>query len=843
MNRLFRWHLRRQFISRLSFVGAFTLSMGTLVFVGYTQQTSQPPVVQTLGGGVHGSILVPLQARLTAKPFQSSVKRYLPLPDFEVFLRNIDTGEISQPVKTNLFGRYAFPTQKAGTYQLGWKQQAGWQEGVLAKQIVIKNGTAYPGLVEIKPQAGLGLLVGQVNHADGGPTFVNDEFFAVKQTPLVEAVDDSGHEVAKPVRANSAGQFAIAGLPRGSLQLQAKMEAAVATQPVPEEAISFGGVVSPVTITFDERSPQILSVATMIDQKVVRTVGGGATVTVKVNAHSPDQRAMTFDWRLQEGMGELNGAGASARWVLPAAPGSYSGYVMVSDGFGGYAVASFGVRVGPIEKTSSSQSPQIEAQSGAPTTCLKVVLDDTALQGNGAVTSLVGSTITAELAGNPVGVPASIGAGQHVVQLVDLPSDTDLKLTVSLNGTPIPGVIFETAPRSPLPENVVHTEAVQDVDCQTVKLTRYPFPASVAQSFLNENGGGAGDAVTAANYYALVDPQGLRTGSKTLGDWWQVNGFDSNGHATDEIRTSYLNNNDLGSGRDMHFLQRGGKVAAYVTNYVDNGDFNQNPTYADSAAAQFPGRQAATVCMEWSPVEGTSLPVVKFFVYNGANAGAAIMTSVNLDGGGPKFLPQLCLNCHGGDFAPGNPDLHASFREFDLATFKFPGGRDVPNDAERAAFKQQNLIARGNVTDTISTSAIKDLVNGWYGIGADFVDPHPAYTGQNSRYNPPGWNDPPNTPPDSTKSPQYLYHTVVAKSCRTCHVAFTNNNLTGIDWTSFQQFSGFAFEIAPGPGLVFSGTPNVAPLSSMPHALVTYKNFWSSRNPSEAEILTHFNFP
>jgi hypothetical protein len=842
MNRLFRSHRKGQFFSRLSFIVALTLTVGAAVFVGYTQQTSQPPA-QALGGGVVGNVFVPLQVQLTAKPVQSAVGRYLPLPDFEVFLQNIDSGEISQPVKSNLFGRYVFPAQKAGTYQLRWNQQAGWLDGVLAKQIVVKNGTGSASFAEVKPQAGAGLLVGQVKHADGGSTWVYDEFFGVNKTPQVEALDANGSKVAGPVRVNSAGQFAIAGLPKAALQLQAKIEAAVASQAVPEDAVSFGGPVSPVTITFNERAPQILSVETKVDQKVVRTVAGGATVTVDVDAHSPDQRAMTFDWRLQEGMGELNAAGASARWVLPTAPRPYSGYVMVSDGFGGYAVASFGVLVGPIEKTSSSQSLQSEAQSGAPTTCLKVVLDDTALQGNGAVTSLVGSTIAAELAGNPVGVPALIAAGQHVVQLVGLPSDTDLKLTVSSNGTPIPGVIFETAPRSPLPDNVVHTEAVPDADCQTVKLTRYPFPASVSASFLNLDGAGAGDLVTAASYYALVDPLGLRTGSKKLGDWWQVNGFDSNGHAADEIRTSYLNNNDLGSGRDMHFLQRGGKVAAYVTNYVDNGDFNQNPTYADSAAAQFVGRQAATVCMEWSPVEGTSLPVVKFFVYNGANAGAVSTTSANLDGGGLKFVPQLCLNCHGGDFTAGSPNLHASFREFDLATFKFPGGRDVPNDVERAAFKQQNLIVRANVTDTISTSAIKDLVNGWYGIGADFVDPHPAFTGQNIRYNPPGWNDPPNTPPDSTKSPQYLYHTVVAKSCRTCHVAFTNNNLPGIDWTSFQQFSGFASEIAAPGGLVFSNTANVAPTTAMPHALVTFKNFWSSRNPSEAEILTNFNFP
>ena len=63
--------------------------------------------------------------------------------------------------------------------------------------------------------------------------------------------------------------------------------------------------------------------------------------------------------------------------------------------------------------------------------------------------------------------------------------------------------------------------------------------------------------------------------------------------------------------------------------------------------------------------------------------------------------------------------------------------------------------------------------------------------------------------------------------------------MSGIDWTSYQQFNTnfLKFDLF----FVFSGTANVAPTTAMPHALVTYKNFWSSRNPSESEILTNFN--
>jgi hypothetical protein len=627
-------------------------------------------------------------------------------------------------------------------------------------------------------------------------------------------------------------------------------------------------------MTFNEHGPEIVSVEAKVGQKAAASVAPGSTVTVSVDARSPDQRPLTFNWRLPDGAGKLESTGASADWTLPAGPGNYAGYVMVSDGFGGYAISSFGVPVGISSGASSSASLQGGTEAGnvevspaagsqpapgASTTCLNVILDDTALTGDSAstVSGLVGSTIQAKtLGGTPVGTTASIGAGQHMVQLTGLPANTDLQLTVSFNGAQSPGFAFETAPRSPVPRNIIHTEAATDGDCQSVKLTQFPAPASIAATFLNFVG--TGDPNTAAGYYNAVDPNHRRTPNftlptpapaRTLGDWWNVNGFDSNGQAAGEIRTSYLNNNDLGSGRDMHFLRHAdGTVSAYVTNYVDivsgTGFFSQNPAYADSALAHDPTRQAATVCMEWSPVEPTQNPnVVKFFIYNGATATAPSTRSVDLDGGGQKYVPQLCANCHGGDYTSGNPEMHASFREFDLATFKLPGGREVPDVDERAGFKRQNLLVRGDhSTDNISTSAIKDLIDGWYGItqiGTGFSDS--PFTGQYSNWFPPGWSDAPGASSTHT-SHEYLYRTVVAKSCRTCHVAFTNNidkgpQNKGIDWTTFDQFNSDKSAIL---FYVFPSNINQAPNPSMPHSFVTYKNFWSSRNPSESQILTNF---
>ena len=122
------------------------------------------------------------------------------------------------------------------------------------------------------------------------------------------------------------------------------------------------------------------------------------------------------------------------------------------------------------------------------------------------------------------------------------------------------------------------------------------FPSS---PFLTRKG--TGSSAGALGYYGTIDPLNLRT---KLGAWWTHNGFDLNGAG--EIRTAYLNNNDLGFGRDMHCQQQGLSVAWYVTNY---GLPNQNPNNANLALAANKKQAGATVSMEYKPIEGQTIPI------------------------------------------------------------------------------------------------------------------------------------------------------------------------------------------------------------------------------------------
>jgi hypothetical protein len=413
-----------------------------------------------------------------------------------------------------------------------------------------------------------------------------------------------------------------------------------------------------------------------------------------------------------------------------------------------------------------------------------------------------------------------------------LPANTNVRLELfNADNSPYAGaLLLEEVPGVPLTGNIVNTgppiPAGQSLwppepyeTCKLVILREANAPT--ANSFLVFKG--KGDLAQANGYYSAVDPNGERT---TLGAWWTKNGFvfDVNGIPTNAVRTSYLNFNDLGSGRDMYFLQRGdGTVAAYVTNY---GQFNQDHGNADLAANRTnpPG---ATVCMEYGPVEGQGATrIVKFFVYNGGNGAdtAPRAQQADLDGFEPKFVPNLCLNCHGGNYNPANPaaptfaeiNAGASFRELDIATYKFPGGRLVANNAEKTAFKSQNLIVKGAAPgDTIAIQPIKDLIAGWY-PGASIE--------QDNTFTPTGWVGAPQ---------QDLYRDVVKQSCRTCHVAQdadTSNN--GIGWITYGQLQsrrGFLDSFVLCDSRV------------MPHAVITYRNFWLSASPHRPAVLRTFS--
>lgn len=307
-----------------------------------------------------------------------------------------------------------------------------------------------------------------------------------------------------------------------------------------------------------------------------------------------------------------------------------------------------------------------------------------------------------------------------------------------------------------------------------------------------------------AAYYKNVDPQHLRT---TLGKWWKNAGFNKTNGSGGVAKAAYLNWNDLGFGRDMHFNQVGKNVYAWVTNY---GCPDNNPKNADLAAKPVAANAVATVCMEYAPVEGTTLAgkpkkaIVKFFVYVGGVTNSPRTGKANLDAWGDRFVPNLCQVCHGTDSAYNggtNVNLGSSFIPFDLALLRYPNSAVTPPAADLAAYHKMNRIIADS---TKPTAAIVNLINGWY-------TPLNNPPMQNNNYLPTGWKKNLSVPASAAS----LYQNVLVPGCRTCHYSFSSN----INWDTYQSAltnRGFIKPYVCSPGRV------------MPHAAVTYINFWTN---------------
>lgn len=403
----------------------------------------------------------------------------------------------------------------------------------------------------------------------------------------------------------------------------------------------------------------------------------------------------------------------------------------------------------------------------------------------------------------------------------------------------------------------------------------------------------------------------------TLANFKSQNGWTG----ADTASATYFNSNDLDFGRSMHMYKSGSNIFYYVTNYPN------------IEAARLQTGAIATVAMEYSPSPSVGSPFTKFYVFNGAGDR---INAANLDNRGAKFVPRLCIICHGGTPATGadtsvvsamqasGGNFDARFIGFDLASYAYSGfaaafGRSSQEDA----FRQLN---QGVLESTNPSAAQQELLPGWYSQGGGsintsvtsatvaagptglvrsgnvvtvnctsacgvangaviaifgstptgttvfdtpsvvatsagpsatgFTFPQPAandsggggtvYVGvEYDAFVPSKWSSSTPVSGDGTTTtpitvaPNTLYTVVQRTSCRTCHV----DRDPPLDWNTFD--GGVSNPIgSTNAGFRQYGPligPDVCDDRFMPHAKVTYVNFWMSStslsNPNRAQDL------
>jgi hypothetical protein len=224
------------------------------------------------------------------------------------------------------------------------------------------------------------------------------------------------------------------------------------------------------------------------------------------------------------------------------------------------------------------------------------------------------------------------------------------------------------------------------------------------------------------------------------------------------------------------------------------------------------------------PVKGSNGEFVRFLIF-GPNGD--LLPSVNLDGNGEKFVPGACVACHGGVFG-GFPDLGSYFLPYDVDNFEFHSQHPLTKLDQQSDIFVLNLYA-WNVNEEIAITnkqpnqakAFDNLFNGWYPNNS------PAF---NSTWVP--------QTVYKTSDSQFFYLNVVARSCRTCHIAINSANFE-LDDPVTAFFHSVLRNYVCGESLAtYTADPSkVDPEGSassylMPNSRVIFDRFWLSDRPS-----------
>jgi hypothetical protein len=213
-------------------------------------------------------------------------------------------------------------------------------------------------------------------------------------------------------------------------------------------------------------------------------------------------------------------------------------------------------------------------------------------------------------------------------------------------------------------------------------------------------------------------------------------------------------------------------------------------------------------------------PFTRFLIFGPSGE---LLPSINLDGRREKFVPGVCVVCHGGSkyagYYPtdgtGPADIGAHFLPYDIGNFAFSSKAGLRRvDQELAIYNlNQNVLKAG------PTPAAQELIAGWY-PGTSRV--------QDLNYLPASW---------AGKGHDEAYHKIFAHSCRTCHVNLDER--FNFDHYENTQAGRLATSVCAGN----LGThDNQTRRYSMPNSLVTFNRFWATKGTADDLTVLFANF-
>ncbi len=315
---------------------------------------------------------------------------------------------------------------------------------------------------------------------------------------------------------------------------------------------------------------------------------------------------------------------------------------------------------------------------------------------------------------------------------------------------------------------------------------------------------------TAAAYYAAIDPTNQKA---TLDGWLNDNCLQrplagAPGYYGSDIHSTYLNNRDLGFGREMYFktdcttAQRGATGATINTVNGERASIVFNYSSLEGAIKRSGAFLA--VAMEYRADANGGIKYTRFYTFapDPRTGGWKRVHSANFDGRRERYTPGNCTVCHGGkpkaSYATG-ADLGATFIPWDANALLFSDtDTSIVDDRLKSDFTRaeqlpniQALNVQGvkpvivsRMADTQPTgdtldrfNATLDLLDHWYSDAKNYDYVPPAWHGLGS----------------AGDSSDTLYGTVIAENCRMCHLQrITDASNGALVASTAPQFNSFA---------------------------------------------------
>jgi hypothetical protein len=336
--------------------------------------------------------------------------------------------------------------------------------------------------------------------------------------------------------------------------------------------------------------------------------------------------------------------------------------------------------------------------------------------------------------------------------------------------------------------------------------------------------------IAACQYYRAIgavngcDANGNFSGAINVEDWKRavkIGAYAVPG--TPEYAATFINKVDLNLTRNHHSISYGpDNTAAYVCNHLGPPSLDASQTEIDEAidSAVAGKNLVACVMMDHRASEAVNgrRPFTRFLIFGPSGE---LLPSINLDGRREKFVPGVCVACHGGDRYVGFPedgsgaaDIGAHFLPYDVGNFSFSSRPGLTRGDQEVAIYNLNQ----NVLKAGPTPAAQALIAGWYPGGT---------TVQDTNYLPPSW---------AGQGFDNVYHKVYAHSCRTCHVNMPGDEY---DFDNFDNVSRYAANLSTCQHVTHADTRRKW---SMPNSLVTFNRFWGTKGTPDdlTDVLAAF---